>query len=64
VLGSITGMAGTVVMIIVLVLFPVAVLMSGAAGAALIGTVLKRDRDQAHEGTEHLAISERDPYQR
>jgi hypothetical protein len=57
-------MAGTVVMIIVLVLFPVAVLMSGAAGAALIGTILKRDRDQAHEGTEHLAISERDPYRR
>jgi hypothetical protein len=54
-------MGGTVVMIIVLVLFPVAVLMSGAAGAALVGTVLKRDRDAAHEGTEHLAISENDP---
>ena len=55
-------MAGTVVMIVILVLFPVAVVMSGAAGAAIIGTVLKRDRDEAHEGTEHLAISESDPY--
>ncbi len=57
-------MAGTVVMIIVLLLFPVAVLMGGAAGSALIGSILKLDRDKAHEGTEHLAISERDPYVR
>ena len=57
-------MGGTVVMIVILVLFPIAVVMSGAVGAALIGTVLKRERDAAHEGTEYLAISESDPYQR
>lgn len=57
-------MAGTIVMIVVLVVFPVAVLMSGAAGAAIIGSVLKFDRDKAHEGTEHLSISESNPYDR
>lgn len=55
-------MGGTVVMIAILVLFPIAVFASGAVGAALIGTVLKRERDAAHEGTEYLAISESDPY--
>jgi hypothetical protein len=51
-------MGGTVVMIVILVLFPVAVLMSGAVGAAVVGTVLKRSRDAAYEGTEYLALSE------
>lgn len=57
-------MAGAVVMIVILVVFPVAVLMSGAAGAAIIGSVLKLDRDKAHEGTEHLDISQANPYER
>lgn len=51
-------------MIVVLVLFPVAVLMSGAVGSAIIGSILEDDRDTAYEGTEHLAISESNPYQR
>jgi hypothetical protein len=50
-------MAGTVVMIVILVLFPVLLLMSGAVGAALIGWVLKRDRDTEYQGTEYLDIS-------
>ena len=57
-------MAGAVVMIAILVVFPVLVLMSGAAGAAIVGAVLKLDRDKAHEGTEHLAIAEANPYDR
>ncbi|CAB4754087.1 MAG: hypothetical protein F2754_06260 [Actinobacteria bacterium] len=57
-------MGGTVVMIVILVLSPIAVFMSGAAGAALVSTVLKRDRDAAYQDTEHLAISESDPYHR
>ena len=57
-------MGGTVVMIVILVLFPIVVLMSGAVGAALIGTVLKRDRDAEYEGTEYLTISDSDPYRR
>ncbi len=58
------AMGGTVVMIVILVLFPVAVLMSGVFGAALIGTVLKLTRDEAYEGTEYLTIAESDPYDR
>ena len=57
-------MGGTVVMIVILVLSPIAVFMSGAAGAALVSTVLKRDRDAAYQDTEHLTISESDPYHR
>ena len=38
-------------------------LAAGATGAAIVGAFLKLDRDAAHEGTEHLAISEANPYQ-
>ena len=54
-------MAGTVVMIVILVLFPVLLLMTGAAGAAIVGTLLKRDRDRDYEGTEYLELSEAQP---
>ena len=57
-------MGGTVVMIVILVLFPVAVFMSGAAGAAIVGALLKYDRDGAHRDTEYLTLSESDPYRR
>ncbi len=57
-------MAGTVVMIVILVLFPVAVLMTGAAGAAIIGWLLKKDRDDAYEGTEYLELSRSQTAQR
>jgi hypothetical protein len=50
-------MAGTVTIIVLLVVFPVLVLMSGAIGAALIGWLLKTDRDDAYEGTEYLALA-------
>ncbi len=52
--------AGTVVIIVLLVLvFPVLFLMSMAALAALLGSLLKRDVDAAHEGSELLALSNR-----
>jgi hypothetical protein len=50
--------AGTVVIIVLLVLvFPVLFLMSMAAIAALLGTLLKNDVDASHEGTELLTLS-------
>ncbi|MBT6064582.1 MAG: hypothetical protein HOG52_07295 [Actinobacteria bacterium] len=56
-------MAGVVVMIIVLVIvIPVGVLVSGAAGAAFLGRLLKRDVDSAHEDSELLEVSEADPW--
>lgn len=39
-------------MIVALLLFPVGFLMSGAAGAGLLGHVLKKHADDAHEGSE------------
>ncbi len=51
-------MAGTVVIIVLLVLvFPVLFLMSMAALAALLGALIKGDVDAAHEGSELLALS-------
>ncbi|HBL09490.1 MAG TPA: hypothetical protein EYM46_04600 [Acidimicrobiia bacterium] len=56
-------MAGAVIMIVVLVVvMPVGILMSGAVGAALLGRLLKTDVDAAHEGSELLGVSEANPY--
>jgi hypothetical protein len=57
-------MVGTVVMIAILVIFPALVIMTGAAGSAIIGSLLKRDRDEAYAGTEHLELSDSNPYRR
>jgi hypothetical protein len=50
-------MAGPVIIIVLLVLFPVAVIMTGAVGAAIVGFFVKKDRDDAYEGTEYLALA-------
>jgi len=56
-------MAGAVIMIIVLVVvMPVGILMSGAIGATVLGRLLKGDADARHEGSELLEVSEANPY--
>ena len=56
-------MIGAVLMILLLVVvMPVGILMSGALAAALLGGLLKKDVDNAHEGSELLALSETDPW--
>ena len=56
-------MAGAVIMIVVLVVvMPVGILMSGAFGAFALGRLLKRDADERHEGSELLEVSEANPY--
>jgi hypothetical protein len=51
-------MSGAAIMIIVLVVvIPVLVLMSGAIAAALLGWGLKSEVDAEHEGSELLEIS-------
>jgi hypothetical protein len=50
-------MAGAVVIIVLLLLFPVVFLMTSVIGAAIIGFFLKKDRDEAYEGTEYLALA-------
>ena len=57
------SMAGAVIMIVVLVVvMPVGILMSGALGAFALGNLLKRDADVRHEGSELLEVSEANPY--
>ena len=53
------GMAGTVVMIVILAIAPVLICMSGVVVAAVLGRFLKADRDAAFEGTEQLEIANR-----
>ena len=56
-------MIGAVLMILrLVVVMPVGILMSGALAAALLGGFLKKDVDNAHEGSELLAQSETDSW--
>ena len=57
------SMIGAVLMILLLVVvMPVGILMSGALAAALLGGFLKKDVDNAHDGAELLAQSETDSW--
>ena len=58
--GSMIG-AGLMILLLVVVM-PVGILMSGALAAALLGGFLKKDVDNAHEGSELLAQSETDSW--
>lgn len=54
-------------MVVLVVAIPVAVLLSGAVGAAVLGGAIKRDRDTdniAGDGTpnEYLRLSDTNPY--
>jgi hypothetical protein len=51
-------MAGAIAMLIVLMLIPVAVLMTGAVASALIGHLLWRDAQLRHEGSELLELND------
>lgn len=50
-------MAGGIIMVIVLLLFPVMVLMSAALGAAIIGQLLHKDAEVRHEGSELIELN-------
>ncbi len=53
-------MAGTVIMIVILVLgVPIAISVSALLASALFGWLLKSDVDAQHEGSELLELSER-----
>jgi|EndMetStandDraft_7_1072992.scaffolds.fasta_scaffold276784_2 hypothetical protein len=51
-------MAGVVAIIIVLLLLPVMVLMSGGVASALIGFFLGRDADARNAGSELLELDD------
>lgn len=48
--------------VVLVVVFPVVVLMSGAVAAAILGGVLQAERDAAHAGSEYLALAHADPW--
>ena len=48
--------AFTIVLVLVVIL-PVAVLVSGAIGAAILGSLVKREVDIEHEGSELIATN-------
>jgi predicted branched-subunit amino acid permease len=55
--ARVPGMAGGIVMVVVLLLFPIAVIIGGAVLAALIGTVLNKDARDRFEGSELLDLN-------
>ena len=56
-------MLGALLMILLLVVvIPVGIILSGAAVAALLGGLLKRDVDDAYQGSELLDLSESNPW--
>ena len=48
--------------ILLVVVMPIAILLSGALAAALIGGLVKKDVDKSHEVSELLELSESNPW--
>ena len=48
--------------ILLVVIMPIGILISGAVAAALLGSLLKRDVDATHQGSELLDLSESNPW--
>lgn len=44
--------------VVLVVVIPVGVLMSGAVAAAILGSFVKKDVDERFEGTEDLTLSQ------
>ena len=51
-------MGGTIVIIIILVLAPIPILLGSSLFAAVFTSLLNRDVDKTHEGSELLEIAE------
>ncbi len=55
---------GIIIVVLLLVVFPVAIMMSGALFAAILGSTTKSTVDANHKDSELLEISESNPYDR
>ena len=54
-------MAGTVIIIIILaVIVPIAIIMTGLLFSGILGQILQRDVDKEHEGSELFELSKND----
>jgi hypothetical protein len=55
--GHHVGVIGVAIIVVVLVIaIPVAVLVSGAFGAGILGFFLRDDAEERYEGTEYLEM--------
>lgn len=55
---TVAPVPGAIAIIVVLLLIPVLVLMSGGVASAIIGFFLGRDADARHEGSELLQLDD------
>ncbi len=53
---------GIIIVVLLLVVFPVAIIMSGAVLAAVLGSAAKNSVDNDHADSELLEISEANPW--
>jgi len=53
---SLTVMAGAIAIVLVLLMIPVLVIMTGAVASAVVGEVFYRDGRSRHEGSELLDL--------
>ena len=51
-------MAGAIAIIVVLLIFPSLILISGGIGSAILGHFLQKDCEIRHEGSELLQIDD------
>jgi hypothetical protein len=51
-------MAGAIAIVVVLLIFPTIVLMSGGFGSAILGFFLQRDGEIRNEGSELLELDD------
>ncbi len=51
-------MAGAIAIVVVLLIFPSLVLISGGIGAAVLGFFLQRDGEVRHSGSELLQLDD------
>ena len=51
-------MAGAIAIIVVLLIFPSLILISGGIGSAILGHFLQKDGEIRHEGSELLQIDD------
>lgn len=56
--ASLGDMVGAIAIVVVLLLIPVMVLITGGIGSAIIGYALQRDGEIRNEGSELLALDD------
>ena len=56
--ATLNGMVGAIAIVVVLLVIPVIVLISGGLGSAMFGYLLQRDGEIRHEGSELVTLDD------